>query len=194
MYTRSELRHACFRAKKGAATEKNQPLLDIIQPLLKVHERWENFGKVWDILVNKAGDIKIIKPETNYEYIHNTLLEASLYAKQGIDFDSFDDRQMNIISQVEILMLDNIMNWKNYNRVWGVEIDAQLKTLKTKLYNVDPRQIEVTQEMIQSSMKDADGNPLSAPKEPNVLEMKPMSDAQSKAFEEFLAKKYANKG
>ena len=194
MYTRSELRHACYRAKKGVATEKNQLLLDLIKPLLQPHQRWENFSKVWDILVSKSGDIKVIKPETNYDYIHNTLLEASLYAKQGIDFDSFDDNQMNIIEQVEILMLDNIMSWKNYNRVWGVEIDPELKTLKTKLYNVDPGQIEVTQEMIEASKKDADGNPLSAQQEPNVLEMKPMSDAQSKAFEEFLAKKYAQKG
>lgn len=194
MYTRSELRHACFRAKKGAVTEKNQPLLDIIQPLLQVHQRWENFTKEWDILVTNSGEVKIIKPETNYEYVHNTLLEAALYAKQGIDFDSFDDRQMNIINQVEILMLDNIMKWANYNRVWGVEIDPELKTMKTKLYNVDPKQIEVTQEMIYASMKDADGNPLSPPKEPNVLEMKPMTDEQNKAFEEFLAKKYANKG
>lgn len=194
MYTRSELRHACFRAKKGAATEKNQSILDIIQPLLKPHQRWENFTKEWDILVNGSGEIKIIKPETSYEYIHNTLLEASLYAKQGIDFDSFDDRQMNIIAQVEILMLDNIMSWKNYNRVWGVEIDPELKTLKTKLYNVDPRQIEVTQEMIEASKKDADGSPLTPEKEPNVLEMKPMTEEQNKAFEEFLAKKYAQKG
>lgn len=194
MYTRSELRHACFRAKKGAVTEKNQPLLDIIQPLLQVHQRWENFTKEWDILVTNSGEVKIIKPETNYEYVHNTLLEAALYAKQGIDFDSFDDRQMNIINQVEILMLDNIMKWANYNRVWGVEIDPELKTMQTKLYNVDPKQIEVTQEMIYASMKDADGNPLSPPKEPNVLEMKPMTDEQNKAFEEFLAKKYANKG
>lgn len=194
MYTRSELRHACFRAKKGAVTEKNQPLLDIIQPLLQVHQRWENFTKEWDILVTNSGEVKIIKPETNYEYVHNTLLEAALYAKQGIDFDSFDDRQMNIINQVEILMLDNIMKWANYNRVWGVEIDPELKTMRTKLYNVDPKQIEVTQEMITASMKDADGNPLSPPKEPNVLEMKPMTDEQNKAFEEFLAKKYANKG
>lgn len=194
MYTRSELRHACFRAKKGAASEKNQLLLDVVQPLLKPYQKWENFSKVWDILVDKSGQIKIIKPETNYDYIHSTLLEASLYAKQGIDFDSFDDRQLNIITQVEILMLDNIMNWKNYNRVWGVEVDPELKTLKTRLYNVDPRQKEVTQEMIEASKKDADGSPMSPPPEPNVLEMKPMTEEQNKAFEEFLAKKYAQKG
>lgn len=193
MYTRSELRHACFRAKKGTATEKNQPFLDLVQPLLKVHERWENFGKVWDILLSKSGEIKIIKPETNYEYIHNTLLEASIYTKQGIDFDSFDDRQMNIITQVEILMLDNIMNWKNYNRVWGVEVDPELKVVKTKLYNVDPKQKEVTEQMIEASKKDADGSPLIV-RQPAVLEMKTMTDEQSKEFEAFLAEKYPQKG
>jgi hypothetical protein len=190
MYARSELRHACFRAKKGVATEQNRLLLDVIQPLLQPHQRWENFNKVWDILVNKSGEIKIIKPEVNYDYIHSTLLEASLYSKQGIDFDSFDDNQMNIIAQVEILMLDNIMNWNNYNKVWGVEVDPELKTLKTKLYNVDPRQIEVTQEMIEASKKDADGNPLSASPKPVELEMKPMSAAESRSFEKFLATKY----
>lgn len=193
MYTRSELRHACFRAKKGAATEKNQPFLDIIQPLLKVHERWENFGKVWDILISKSGDVKIVKPETNYDFIHSTLIEASLYTRQKISFDCFDDRQSGIISQVEALMLDNLMTWENYNKVWGVELDPTLKTLRTKMYNVDPGQIEVTEQMIEASKKDADGSALSTP-EPNVLEMKTMTDEQSKEFEAFLAKKYSQKG
>lgn len=193
MYTRSELRHACFRAKKGAATEKHQPLLDVIQSLLQPHQRWENFTTVWDILVDGSGKIKVIKPETNYEYIHNTLLEASLYAKQGIDFDSFDDRQMNIIAQVEILMLENIMTWSNYNKVWGVELDPELKTIKTKLYNIDPKQKEVTPEMIEASKKNADGSPLS--EQPStVLEMTPMTEEQTKEFEKFLARKYPQKG
>lgn len=194
MYTRSELRHACFRAKKGAVLDKHQPLLDILQPLLKPYQQWKNFSTVWDILVGSSGEIKIVKPETNYDYIHSTLLEASLYAKQGVDFDSFDDRQMNVITQVQILMLDNIMNWKNYNKVWGVELDPELKVLKTKLYNIDPKQKAVTQEMIEASKKDADGTAMSLPPEPNVLEMRPMNEEQSRIFEQFLARQYAKKG
>lgn len=194
MYTRSELRHACFRAKKGAISEKHQPLLDVLTPLLKPYQKWENFSTVWDILVTGSGDVKIVKPETDYDYIHNTLLEASLYARQGIDFDSFDDRQMNIIIQVQSIMLDNIMSWSNYNKVWGVEVDLELKIIKTKLYNLKPAQKEVTQEMIEASKKDADGAPMTAIPQPNVLEMKPMTEEQSRAFEEFLAKKYSQKG
>lgn len=193
MYSRSELRHACFRAKNKAVSEQQKPIIELIESLLEVGQRFENFTELWDILIAKNGDVKIIKPETDYDFIHSTLIEASLYTRQKISFDCFDDRQSSIISQVEALMLDNLMTWENYNKVWGVSLDPKLKTLSTKMYNVDPRQIQVTEEMIEASKKDADGSALSTP-EPNVLEMKTMTDEQSKEFEAFLAKKYSQKG
>lgn len=193
MYTRSEIRHACFRAKNNAATEENKKVLAIVEPLLDVHQRWENFGTVWDVLLDSNSNIIIIKPETDYDFIHTTCIEASLYKKNGIKFDSFSDRQKNIIVTVETLMLDNLMSWESYGKAWGVEIDQSTKTIKTRLYNVRSSQIEVTDEMIKSSMKDADGSAFTE-KEENVLEAKPMNAEQQKAFEEFLAKKYAQKG
>lgn len=193
MYKRSDLRHACYRAKNNSVTNANRVLLDVVEPLLSPGQRWENFSTIWDILVTKSGEVKVIKPETNYDNIHSTLLEASVYAKQGIDFDSFSDEQMNIIDQVEAIMLDGIMNWKNYNKVWGVEIEPDRKQLKTKLYNVSTNQKEVTEEMIVASQKDADGNPLT-PQVENVLEAKPMTDEQAKQFEDFLKRRYPNKG
>lgn len=193
MYRRSEIRHACFRAKKNAATEENKKVLAIVEPLLDVHQRWENFGTVWDVLLDSNSNIIIIKPETDYDFIHTTCIEASLYKKNGIKFDSFSDRQKNIIVTVETLMLDNLMSWESYGKAWGVEVDQSTKTIKTRLYNVRSSQIEVTDEMIKSSMKDADGSAFTE-KEENVLEAKPMNAEQQKAFEEFLAKKYAQKG
>lgn len=193
MYSRSEIRHVCYRAKKNAVSNAQKPILDVIQGLLKEGQRFENFTVEWDVLVTKEGDVRIIKPETDYDYIHSTLIEASLYARQKVGFDCFDDRQRNIISQVENLMLDNIMSWDNYNRVWGVDLDPVLHTIKTRLYNIDPRQKEVTEDMIEASKKDADGSPLTI-QQPTVLDMKPMTDQQAKEFEAFLAKKYPQKG
>jgi hypothetical protein len=186
MYSRSDVRHACFRAKKNAASEDNKKILAEVEKLLSPGQRWDNFTKIWDVLIDKIGQIVIIKPETNYDYIHSTCLEASLYTKKNLSFDDFSDRQKNIILTVETLMLEKLMTWENYNKNWGVELDPVTKIIKTKLYNAPSRQIEVTPEMITASMKDADGSPLS---QPTVLEAKPMSEEQKKAFEEFLAKK-----
>lgn len=192
MITRSEIRNACYRAKKGVVQESQQHLLDMVQPLLSEKQTWSNFPKEWDVMV-KGNEVKIIKPETDYDYIHNTLLEAALYDRQGLGFESFDDRQLNIISMVDMMMLDGIMSWSNYNKTWGVVLDPELKQLSTTLYNVKTTQIKVTDEMIVASMKDADGNPLTEQKVTETkLEMKPMDAAMSKAFEEFLSKK--NKG
>ena len=191
MYSRSDIRHACFRAKKNVATDENKKVLAEVEKLLLPGQRWDNFTKVWDVLIDKAGKIVIIKPETDYDYIHSTCLEASLYSKKNISFDDFSDRQKNIILTVETLMLENLMTWENYNKNWGIELDPVNKSIKTKLFNVVSSQIEVTPEMITASMKDADGSPLS---QPLVVEAKPMSPEQQSAFEEFLAKKYAQKG
>lgn len=193
MYSRSELRHVCYRAKNKAVSEQQKPIVEFIESLLEVGQRFENFTELWDILVAKNGDVKIVKPESDYDFVHSTLIEASLYARQKISFDCFDDRQTSIVTQVEVLMLENLMTWTNYNKVWGVVLDPKLKTLSTKMYNVDPRQLEVTEQMIEASKKDADGSALSTP-EPNVLEVKTMTDEQSKEFEAFLAKKYSQKG
>lgn len=193
MYSRSELRHACYRAKNNAVSAQQKPIVEMIEALLSPGQRFENFTELWDILVTKTNVIKIVKPEVDYDFIHSTLLEAAIYAKQNSSFDALEDRQLNIITQVEALMLGDLMSWHNYNKTWGVEIDPTLKTLKTKLYNIDTKQKEVTAEMIEASKKDADGSVMTTA-QPNVLEMKTMTDEQAKSFEAFLAKKYSEKG
>lgn len=193
MYSRSEIRHACFRAKNKVATEKNKQILSLIEPMLEIHQRWENFSDVWDVIVTKDKQIKIVTPEKDKDFIHTTLLKASLYKELGKDFTDLEDREYNIVVQVEQIMLDKIMNWSNYNKTWGVVFDEISNVLKTVQYNVNSNQITVTQEMIEASKKDADGNPFigeEAEKEQVALELKPMDEYQKKQFEEFLAKKY----
>jgi hypothetical protein len=155
------------------------------------NHRWDNFAVVWDVMVTKDDQIKIVYPETNYDYIHSTLLKAALYNEMGRSFTDLDDRAYSLVMQVEQIMLDGIMTWENYNTVWGVEVDSATNSLRTRMYNVKSTQIEVTQEMIEASKKDADGSAFSEP-QTTVLEMTPMSEGQKKAFEEFLAKR--NKG
>lgn len=159
MFSRSELRHACFRAKNNVATDKNKDLLRHVEPLLKIYQKWNNFTTEWDLLVNSKNEIIIIKPEVDYDFIHSICLEVSFLAKRNLKFEcntksvEYNDRCLNIITIIESLMLDNIMTWKNYNINWGVSVDSTSKQIKTNLYNAPINQIEVTEEMIQNSMK-----------------------------------------
>lgn len=189
MYNRSEIRHACYRAKNNAISEKNRIILDIVEPMLDRHQRWENFGEVWDVALSKDKQIKIVYPETDYDFIHTVLLKAALYTEMGKSLQDLADREYNLVLQVEHLMLEGVMTWENYNKKWGVVVDKTTNSISTKMYNVSSGQIEVTQEMIEASKKDADGSAFSE-KTANILEVKPMDPEQQKAFEEFLAKKY----
>ena len=197
MYTRSELRYACYRAKANNITDDLADKIELIKSLLSPYQPWSAFPKDWDVLVNVLGEVKIIKPVTNYEFLHSTLIEASLYVKQKIPFDSFTDEQLNIITQVEQLMLENVMTWENYNRVWGVNIDTVQNQIKSRLYNVNSSQLEVTDDMIKASQKDADGTAFTDNADninTTTLSTKPMSEQEKRMFEEFLNKKYPNKG
>lgn len=189
MYQRSEIRHACYRAKNGSVMENNKEILARVEPLLEIHQNWKNFGEVWDVIVTKSSDIKIVYPETNHDFIHRTLLKAQLYSELGKPFTDLDDRAYSLTQQVEQLMLNDIMTWENYNTVWGVAINGEINSIKTVLYNSKPSQIEVTDDMIEASKKEADGSAFSEQK-PNILQLQQMNETQTKAFEDFIARKY----
>jgi phosphoenolpyruvate synthase/pyruvate phosphate dikinase len=174
MYTRSELRYACYRAKKGNATEDLKPLLETVEAKLAVHQKWENFTSVWDILVDGQNEVIVMRPETDYDYVHSTCLEAGILSKRHMNFTSFNDRQHNIINIVESAMLEKLMTWETYGKDWGIEIDPELKLIKTKLYNTVSNQITVTEEMIEASKKEPNFTPIDIP-EPLELDVKPMS-------------------
>lgn len=177
MYKRSDIRYACTRAKNKNAAADHQPILNEVSKLLKSHQRWENFKTTWDLLVDKDNNIVIIDPETDRDFVHSTCLEYSFSIKNNIPA-SFTDRQNNIISIVDAMMLDGKMSWNNYNKTWGVEIDYETKMIKTKMYNIPSNQITVTPEMIKASMKEPEGIIEQDVVVLDVPELKPMSDTQ----------------
>jgi hypothetical protein len=190
MLNRSELRHACFRVKNGVATDANMELFKQVEPLLDVHQSVENFQQVWDLYVNKkTNKIVIITPETDVDFIRATCQEKQFHEKYKAEpnEDDWTPRKQNIIAIVEVLMLDNVMNWLNYGTAWGVSVDLNLKTINAKLFT-PPTQKEVTEDMIQASKVSSDDSVYVgvAPTE-LVLNTKPMSEAESEAFKQFLA-------
>lgn len=192
---KSDYRYACYRAKKGTAEDALiKDRLAVLKPLLGPAQRWENFAETWDILIDKKGDVVIIQPEMDEDYIHKVCLEAKFKAEKGLDVSFDNDRQMNIVNVLETHMLDGLMDWNNYNEAWGVDIDHEFKRLGTKLYNSRPSQIEVTQEMIDASVLDADPSHERKEETPHfevtVGEQSEMSPEQREFFEKnFLNKK-----
>ena len=190
MFTRSELRHACYREKNGAATEENKKLLLHIEPLLSITQNFKNFSVDWDLLVNQNDEIIIIKPETDYDFIHSTCLEAKIFHKNNLE-NNFDDRKQNIINIIEILMLDSIMSWDNYTIKWGVFIDPELNQIKTILYGLPQNQLKVTEEMITNSSKHKNddeilANQITQINEPIILNTKEMNKEEIDDFKNFM--------
>jgi hypothetical protein len=190
MLSRSQIRHACYRAKNNAVTPSNQEAIALIQPLLNEGQNWSNFSTVWDVFIDKNNNIKIVKPETDRMFIEKTLIKLAAYEEMQKSFDSLDDRELNLVSQIEPMFLEGVMTWSNYGSVWGFSLASGTNLVSTFLYNIKPSQIEVTEEMIRGSIKDADGSPFSTPEDNKVvLEAKPMDEFQKAKFEEFLAKR-----
>lgn len=133
MYTRSELRHACYRAKNNAVTPDKQPLLDVVAPHIPPRESWSTFADKWDIFLDKENNIRIVKPEIDFEFITTTCLKYSIYKQNGIA-PELSDREQNVIEIVELNMLEGKMKWEDFSKTWGVEIDMPLKHIKTKLF------------------------------------------------------------
>lgn len=188
MIKRSELRHACFRAKNGVATEQNMQLLKLVEPLLQPSQRWENFSQEWDLFV--SGDtIKIVKPETDVDFIRNTCLEKHFQTVHKTTVN-WDDRKLNVLTIVELLMLDRLMTWENYNTAWGVEVDFTLKQIRTKLFTA-PSQLEVTSQMIKDSVKSDGAAMVEIPSLPQtVVDAVPLDpSSQTKAMIEAMLSK-----
>lgn len=185
MYKRSELRHACFRAKNGAQTEANSVLLAVIEPLLVIGQRWDNFASEWDVMIAKDGSVKIVKPEVDLDYVKTVCQEKSFCVKYGKEED-WSDRDQNIITIIETLMLDKLMTWESYGKAWGVDIDMGLKMLSTRLFR-QSSQKEVTEEMILASRVSDDDKPFIGEETKEVqLEVKELTPEQAKQFEQAM--------
>lgn len=144
---RSEIRHALYRAKNGIFADDKKHIYDIVKPKIPVNESWATFSKNWDIFYIN-GEITVIQPETDYDFIHTTCLEKSLHIKNNINMDA-THRQLNAIQIVELNMLDGKMTWPTYNKTWGIWVDRELKRVHTKLFMTSVN--TVTDDMIKAS-------------------------------------------
>lgn len=189
MHTRSEIRHSCYRMKKGAATAKNLEVVALVEPLLAEHQTWNKFAIEWDIMIGTGGQIVVIKPELDELYVHQTCLEMKLLSQKGLDTAGLDDRQLNIIHIVESLMLDGIMQWQNYNSAWGTKVNREALMIETFLKNTNMGQKPVTDDMIQGSMQAfpvADNPDRNTTTTVNVGEFTEMSPEEIEKFQAVL--------
>lgn len=189
MTLRADIRHTCFRLKNGQtpSTDKEYivKLLDSIKPNWAT---WANFAESWDVFVDQQNQVKIVKPESDYEFAHATCLEAAIYAKKGMVWD-FDDRALNVLAIVELNMLDN-MTWDTYNKTWGIYVDPELRRIHTKHFLTKAN--VVTPEMIQNSIK-SDGSPMSGPVELPSVTLSDFSAADLTPEERAILERFSKK-
>lgn len=183
MLKRSDVRNACFRAKVGDWRESQKEIQDTILSLRPPYATWDNFTTEWDVTVSKSGEIVVIKPEVNADYIFKVCSDASMKSKNKLPWE-WSNREKNIIDIVESEMLDNITSWDNFFDVWTTEVDIVLKRIHVKLLNkpLGQRQIEV---------HEYEPKPVEEPilkPDVNELNFEPMTEEEIKTFEKMLKK------
>ena len=165
MYSRRDIRYSLHRAKKGHQQHPAnvKEVLDWVLEQKPDDLHMSDFATEWDIIVTKNKTVEFVKPERDINYIQSVCAEAKVYAKMGQKFEeNFDDRALNIITVIELAMLEGKMNWENYGTNWNVTLDVPTAQVSTRLLNVQPGQIEVTPEMIQASQNKRDASELDA--------------------------------
>jgi hypothetical protein len=152
--------------KSGMPRPECQHIYDTVEPMIPGGESWATFSTAWDVLVHN-DEIRVVKPEVDYDFIHTTCLEFAMCQKLGVAMD-MTDRQINIIQIIEASMLEDKMTWDTYNKTWGVYVDRDVKRIHTKLFLTVVN--EVTPEMIAASIK-SDGAAMTAVPELPVVEL-----------------------
>lgn len=138
MFSRSNIRYACYRKQNNTHTEKHQLLLDDVEKVLLPTDTWEGFSNVWDIFVAQDKITRIV-PETDIDFIHTTCTEIKVKTNMGISdeeiYKELSDRQKNIYN---IVLLNSIEpNFSQYGEAWKVIVDQgakriEVRSLKTK--------------------------------------------------------------
>jgi hypothetical protein len=189
MTLRSDIRHTCFRMKNGKLPSPDKAyIIDLIEASKPAWATWDNFADAWDVFVDQHGQVKIIRPESDYEYAHSACLEAAIYAKKNMEWD-FDDRALNVLFIVELNMLGN-MDWKDYNKTWGIYVDSELKRIHTKHFLTKAN--VVTSEMIQNSIK-SDGAAMTSVPELSTVTLSDFSAADMTPEERAIFERFSKK-
>lgn len=147
MFTRSEVRHTCYRLKKGLPPkEGNEWLEEHISEAKFDSDSWEDFSTVWDVYVTKEKITRII-PETDEAYVNNTCVEIKTKISMGISkeeiYSSLDLRKRNIFNFIELNFAGEEVPWDRYNEIWGTSIDYQTKRIEVSRYNTVRNEVKV---------------------------------------------------
>lgn len=152
MYTRYEVRNACFRKSKGAEA-KIPEIVEILDPLIKEKNwGWHSFGKTWDIVIHKDKGIIPVPYVTDLTLVESVCSQMKLTVEHEIDKE-WDIGEQAIIELIESQFLEGIMTWENYRDEWAVRKETDTDRIITYLLNRQPNQFEVTQEMIDAKLK-----------------------------------------
>lgn len=179
MYSRYDVRNACFRMQKGLDPKKPELREKIQKKLENTGFGLASFAKDWDVVVNK-GIIRIISSITNVTEVKEVCSKRQMIEELGVDKE-WDGREKAIIDAVEAQFLEGIMDWSNYKVSWDVRNNSDRNTIETYLLTVKPYQIsqEEIDAKLQEMMKPTEE---SIPKD--YIVTLDMSDAQPLSDEE----------
>ncbi len=153
--------------KSGAKAVKE--IVEVVAPIIPVGESWDTFSMNWDIMMKPSGEIVVIKPETDINFIETTCLKKHICESSKIPFVG-SDREDNVIDIVEMNMLSN-MNWVDYNRTWSVSMDYDIKRITTRLFKT-----------VVNEVKFPEPDPIPEEVVPMQVEATPMSDEEISRF------------
>lgn len=150
MYTRKQIRYSIKRCRnEGEHPEQYQEIYNFVLEKLPADYDVQLFPNEWDVIVTRDGSISFVEPERDITYVQATCSEAKVLRRMEQSFDSFNDRQMNIVKIVENAMLDGKMEWETYGDFWKVTLDVATGQIGTRMLNVDPGQIVLTKQQIE---------------------------------------------
>ncbi len=148
MFIRSQVRYNCFCKKKGTPP-KDQSVVDLIEPQFVNDYNWSNFADKWDVAV-KPTTVKVIPNVTDIARVSEVCMQASFYAKKGLDMEFDTDEDRAIVDMIEAHFLEGKMTWVNFRTNWNIRWDNERNRIETYLINIQPNQKTVTSEMIEA--------------------------------------------
>lgn len=150
MFVRSQVRYNCFCMKKGNSP-KNQDIVDVVSSQLAGGYTWDNFTDAWDVVV-RPNEIKVVANIKDIARVTEVCIQASIYAKKGIEFDFDTDEERAIVDMIESHFLEGKMSWDNFRTNWNIRWDNERCRVETYLTNVPTNQTTVTKEMIDAQI------------------------------------------
>jgi hypothetical protein len=147
MFKRPEVRHTCYRLKKGLPSKPgNEWLVEHINEAKLDSDSWEDFSINWDLHVSRDKIVRIL-PETNQVFVNNACVEFKTKISMGMSKDilaeSLDIRKRNIFDFIELNFAGQEVPWEEYNDTWGIDIDYQTKRIEVYRHNTVRNEVEV---------------------------------------------------